>query len=147
MHFLPVHPTTLQWTSLVHSFDWLPAQYLGFGLLGNFFPLGLTMHFGASLQSSWLKQLSSIVGRLHFFFTQCLRLQSFGVLQGFCVPWQIFAMTLPFGLGAFGLGGGLTHFIGFLQSWSFLHGSEYEICYSLIHKKVDTFSLKIIFIY
>ena len=74
------------------------------------------MHFGATLQSSWLKHLSSIVGRLHFCLSQCLRLQSFGVLQGFCVPWQTFAMILPFGFGIFGLGGGLTHFVRALQS-------------------------------
>ena len=102
--------------SLVQSFDLLPSHTLGFGLFGNCFPVGFTLHFGASLQSSWLKHLSSILGLWHFCLLQCLRLQSFGVLQGFCVPAHTFSMIVPFGFGFFGFGGGLTHLIVVLQS-------------------------------
>ena len=102
--------------SFVHFLDSLPSHTLGFGFLGIIFPVGFTLHFGACLQSSWLKHLSSTLGRWHFCLLQCLRLQSFGVLHGFCVPAHTFSMIVPFGFGVLGFGGGLTHLIVVLQS-------------------------------
>ena len=113
---MPLHPSTLQSISFVQSFDLLPSHTLGFGFPGNCFPVGFTLHFGANLQSSWLKHLSSSFGFWHFCLLQCLRLQSSGVLQGFCVPVQTFSIISPFGFGFFGFGDDLTHLIVALQS-------------------------------